>query len=290
VVANTATTPPAEFREIKMKVQILGTAAAEGWPAVFCDCEACHNARKLGGKNIRTRSSLQIDDLLKIDLPPDTYHHVITYNLQLHILKYLLLTHSHHDHCFTDELLMLDPPFAFTDRPDKMRVFGNRECLMRVAQTKKCSPQDLPDEYTEIQAFQTLHLSPYEVVTVKALHGTDEQPLNYIIERDGRSFLYSCDTGLYEQPTWDFLSGRRVDMVISECTYGPERREFPGHMGMPTVCEFRRQAEDIGLSDSNTRWVLTHFSHGGKAMHEELVAQAAPLGFEIAYDGMMIEL
>jgi len=34
-----------------MKVKILGTAAAEGWPALFCRCPACQRARKLGGKN-----------------------------------------------------------------------------------------------------------------------------------------------------------------------------------------------------------------------------------------------
>ena len=28
-----------------MEIKYLGTAAAEGWPAVFCTCEACKRAR-----------------------------------------------------------------------------------------------------------------------------------------------------------------------------------------------------------------------------------------------------
>ena len=55
-----------------MKFQYLGTAAAEGWPAVFCRCEACEEAARRGGKNIRTRSQALVNDDLLLDLPPDT--------------------------------------------------------------------------------------------------------------------------------------------------------------------------------------------------------------------------
>ena len=41
-----------------MKLKIYGTCAAEGFPAMFCSCTVCENARKWGGKNIRTRSQL----------------------------------------------------------------------------------------------------------------------------------------------------------------------------------------------------------------------------------------
>ena len=37
-----------------MKITFYGTAAGEGWPGVFCQCELCREARRLGGKNIRT--------------------------------------------------------------------------------------------------------------------------------------------------------------------------------------------------------------------------------------------
>ena len=32
-----------------MQFQYLGTAAAEGWPAVFCRCKYCLEAQRLGG-------------------------------------------------------------------------------------------------------------------------------------------------------------------------------------------------------------------------------------------------
>ena len=55
-----------------MRIKYLGTAAAEGVPGIFCDCENCKRARKLGGKNIRTRSQAILDDTLLIDFPADT--------------------------------------------------------------------------------------------------------------------------------------------------------------------------------------------------------------------------
>ena len=36
-----------------MEIQYLGTAAAEGLPALFCDCETCRKARNIGGKEVR---------------------------------------------------------------------------------------------------------------------------------------------------------------------------------------------------------------------------------------------
>ncbi len=49
-----------------MKIKYLGTAAAEGIPAIFCECKICKKARELGGKNIRTRSQALINDDLFI--------------------------------------------------------------------------------------------------------------------------------------------------------------------------------------------------------------------------------
>ena len=60
-----------------MELTYLGTAAAEGFPAMFCNCAHCREARALGGKNIRTRSQALVNDDLLIDFPADTYMHFL---------------------------------------------------------------------------------------------------------------------------------------------------------------------------------------------------------------------
>ena len=66
-----------------MKIRYLGTAAAEGWPALFCSCPICTHARIQGGKNLRTRTQAILDGELLIDFPPDTYCHALQYGLEL---------------------------------------------------------------------------------------------------------------------------------------------------------------------------------------------------------------
>ena len=75
-----------------MKFRYLGTAAAEGWPAVFCNCDHCHRAKKAGGRNIRTRSQALINDDLLIDFPSDSYHHALHCGLDFSACRYLLVT------------------------------------------------------------------------------------------------------------------------------------------------------------------------------------------------------
>ena len=53
-----------------MKIRYLGTAAAEGWPALFCSCPICTKARAQGGKNLRTRTQAILDGELLLDFPP----------------------------------------------------------------------------------------------------------------------------------------------------------------------------------------------------------------------------
>src|SRR5205085_12525684 len=82
----------------KMEIILLGTAAAEGWPAPFCVCKYCEEARKRGGPNIRMRSGALIDGELKIDFGPDTVSQMQRSGRNLSKLKTLVFTHQHSDH------------------------------------------------------------------------------------------------------------------------------------------------------------------------------------------------
>ena len=75
-----------------MKLQFLGTAAAEGIPAIFCTCETCRIARQKGGKNIRSRCQSLVDDRLLIDFGPDTYYHSMRDGIDLTYVFNVLIT------------------------------------------------------------------------------------------------------------------------------------------------------------------------------------------------------
>ena len=114
-----------------MKIKFLGTAAAEGFPAVFCNCEYCNKARELGGKNIRTRSQSLIDDKILIDFPNDTYSHFLTNGIKGHEIEYLFITHPHQDHLSIDDLYMRQGAFAHNMKVPTLKIFGTK-ALFRI--------------------------------------------------------------------------------------------------------------------------------------------------------------
>jgi phosphoribosyl 1,2-cyclic phosphate phosphodiesterase len=270
-----------------MKIQLLGTSAAEGWPALFCNCSACAKARRLGGKNLRTRASLLIDDVLKIELPPDTLHHVLHWGLDFSKLTHLFITHSHKDHFAVDELLYLGPDFAKRKNLNPLRVYGNSN-VMKAAM--KLAGEGLDANFREAKPFERIKAGPYDVFPILANHGSDDQPLNYIIRRHGKNVLFACDTGMYADETWQYLRDFKLEVAIVECTGGPKAIDYKTHMGFPDLLEYKLKAEKIGLTGPKTLWVLTHFSHFGGATHDELVKMAKPSGITIGYDGMTIEM
>src|SRR5712692_8878927 len=81
-----------------MKLRFLGTAASEGYPDAFCDCDNCRRARERGGRSLRRRSAALIDDELLIDLGPDLMAAALMDGLSLAKVRYCLQTHEHADH------------------------------------------------------------------------------------------------------------------------------------------------------------------------------------------------
>ena len=75
-----------------MKIQYLGTAAAEGIPAIFCTCELCRKTARAGSAEVRCRSSVLINDQILIDLTPDIYYQKMRWNLDLSQLEAVFVT------------------------------------------------------------------------------------------------------------------------------------------------------------------------------------------------------
>ena len=270
-----------------MKITILGTAAAEGVPSLFCNCDTCIKSRKSGGRNIRSRSSILINEDLKIDFPPDTFHHSITHNMDTAKLRYLLISHFHHDHFAHDDLTYLKTGFAARNELPDLQIYGAKDVINLI---KKTENSNLERHF--ISPFETFDVGEYKITTIKAMHEGGLTPLNYIIQKNGKSFLYTCDTGYYEDTTWEFLanSGIKLDLLITECTGGPDRIAYKFHMGLPNVCDFRKKMEELGLTDSDTDWVLTHFTHNCGVTYDEMAKIAEPQGFEVAFDGMELSV
>ncbi|MBC7328055.1 MBL fold metallo-hydrolase [bacterium] len=269
-----------------MRITFLGTAAAEGWPALFCECEACQRAREKGGKNIRSRSSALINDDLLIDFPPDTYMHMINNGIRLSEVKYLFITHSHEDHFYPQDLAMRAVPFAHIQGRKILKIFGNK----RVVDTLK--DFNIEGERTMIEThmlrpFDEVQFDEYEVLALRADHQQGEECLIYLVKNEGKTILWGTDTGFFPEDTWEALCGKRVDIAILDTTGGPH--STPGyHMGIPEIIKVKERMLKEGIAHEQTLFIATHFSHNGGLLQEELEKALKPYGIIPAYDGFVV--
>ena len=187
-----------------MRIHYLGTAAAEGIPGIFCNCENCRAARRSGGKNLRARSQVLIDDDLLVDFSPDTYLNSVRHGVELSRLRALLITHSHSDHFIPNELEMhgalfaKNLPHSFLDIYCNDRVYGiaTRHMLQYGAD------YDAQEVTATLRFHQVMPMDRFtaagcQVTALRAHHDANETCLIYLIEKEGKRILYANDTGIF---------------------------------------------------------------------------------------------
>lgn len=271
-----------------MEIKLLGTASAEGLPGLFCACEVCRRARELGGKNLRTRSSALIGGEIKIDLPPDTLHHVLAQGLDLTTTPYLLFTHAHDDHFAVRELQYLSWMFVPQPITKPLHVFGPRDTIEKIRQSLDLA--NLPLKLHCLKEWETAAIGRWQVTPILAQHDPEQQCFNYLVSDGARTLLYATDTGWYEKQTWDFLGRTQLDGMVVECTKGRMEGGYMAHLCIPEVVRMRERLVQEGVLRADGRVVTTHHSHLGGLLHEGLEAELNPHGIEVGYDGMTFEI
>ena len=271
-----------------MKIRYLGTAAAEGFPGLFCACENCKKAWRLGGRNIRSRSQAIVDDSLLIDFPADTFMHTVRYGIDLTSISHCLITHSHMDHLHSDDFENIHKGFSWPPKDwGGFHVYGNREVSAILEPIAAQSDGDLIS--IPVDPFVPFQAGAYTVTALKALHGTQD-PYIYIISDGKSTLLYAHDTDIFPAETWDYLKacGVKFDLVSMDCTEGSqEALPYQGHMCLGSNRRCREMLLEIGAADKNTKFVLNHFSHNGlQACYDDFVPIAEADGFLVSYDGM----
>lgn len=276
-----------------MKIKYLGTAAAEGFPALFCECAACRRAAPAGGKNIRLRSGALINDCILMDLTPDIYAQKLRYGLNLLELKAIVITHSHTDHFAGAELTKRSSPDYCAAGPSvPLPVYGNES----VCQVGRDSlnfefhrTEDASIQFHPVHGFQSFAVHDLEFTAIPARHDDREECLVYLIRQGGHAMLYANDTGLPAEESLDFLRGIPLDILSLDCTFGANPAATPTHMGLPENLLLVDALKRRGNITDRTQIIATHFSHNCGAIHEELSHTFEKHGITAAYDGMEAE-
>ena len=278
-----------------MKLTYLGTAAAEGAPALFCHCAHCQNARRLGGKNVRTRSQSMLDDDLLIDLSPDTYHHFLQYGIEGDRIPYLLVTHPHSDHFHAMELLFRRPPYGHEQRAPVLHVIAPEAVKQKLIDTYKKDHVPSGIDFVTLAAYEKGTLGEYRITALPARHMPEapDAALNYIIEKGGKCVYYAHDTGYPFEDVFAFIEkeGFVFDLVSMDCTCGDMKiSDESSHMGIANNRRMVERLRTIGAITPETVCVINHFSHNCDPLQERLEALVAKDGWRVSFDGCSIEI
>lgn len=285
-----------------MQLQFLGTSASEGYPNAFCGCENCEAARRLGGPSLRKRSSALINGELLIDMGPDLMAAALQHGVSLAQIRYCLQTHEHHDHLDPSHFVSRSPYCGVHGAP-RLDYYASIGALNHVAAGIGRAGQaggGLRDpEIAErlnlaahaIEPFQMFAVGPYQVMSVAANHAPELTAMLFVIAHAGRVLFYGTDTSEMSDATWDALEAYSVpfNVVVLDHTFGYKGRSR-GHMNTEQFLEQVARLHDLGLLAEDTRIYAQHIAHHSNPPHPELAASAAEQGYEIAYDGLVVDV
>ena len=177
-----------------MKFRYIGTAAAEGIPSIYCDCPVCRNARQNGGKDIRARSGAVIDETLLIDYPPDIYMQCLNGLLDARLIRSVLITHAHADHCDMYELMFRsDPYFCLPSCEYTLHIYGNAAARHRFDEACRETPINHV-EFHIINPYSPFLVQGFTVTALPANHAYEQAAFIFLLEKDGKYGYYDYKT------------------------------------------------------------------------------------------------
>ena len=281
-----------------MKIQYLGTAAAERIPAIFCNCPTCQKALELGGKNIMTHSQVLLDDCLLVDLSCDTLQHFMKLGKTLESIGHLIITHSHSDHFSIDEILLRSTGMAKDPTAETLHIYASCDVIGIIEKrlalcTEKKRAQMLDRiQLHRLEYYVPVSICGFTVTPFPATHAGEENAMIYLFEKDGKTLFYGNDTGIFTTEIDEYLAKNKkhIDLLSLDCTKGNQPFTYAHHMSMAEGRLIANRFLEKGLLDERSLLYYTHFSHNCQNVHDELAEIAKTYGFSITHDGFTVEI
>lgn len=270
-----------------MKIKYLGTAAYEGIPSLFCQCRVCKASRKLGGRNMRSRSQVLIDDELLVDFNADTVWHYQKYGFDWEKICGIIITHSHCDHLYPEDIEMAAVGFSHAHRP--LQFYSGSDGYLKI---KSIIDKIKGGANVHLVEKERFVVGDFSILPLKADHDPKSSPLIYSISKNGKRILYAHDTGYFLESVWEQLKMEGYfDLVSLDCTgcLGLNGQWRNNHMTFGTNLEIINRMKREELINEKTKVVLNHFSHNGGQTYEEMCKGTGKYNVIVSYDGLEID-
>jgi adenosylcobinamide kinase/adenosylcobinamide-phosphate guanylyltransferase len=260
-----------DWQARRVRIRVLGSGGADGWPNPWCRCPSCAAALDQGV--VRGQTCVLLDDRVLIDLGPTVGLAAARLGVSLRDVDTVLVTHRHRDHHFPQvwvwrywareplRLTVVAPPLVLQDAQPHLDG-----CLTVAA---------LPGGVHEVAG--------YVVRPVDANHAEDAV-LYDVTGPDGARLLYATDTGVLPDTTVEALRDRAFDVVLLELAGTP----IPSHLTLETWPGQVERLRAVGAVTATTDVVAIHVGHDNPPP-DELDRALADLGSRAARDGDVID-
>ena len=262
-----------------MKIQLLGTGAADGWPNPFCTCASCGAARTSG--ELRGQTSALVDDRLLIDCGPEVPAAASRHGADLSGVRTLLITHAHPDHLGPAALLFRH----WAGRREQLDVYAPQGVLDHLHDW--IGPDD-PVLLHPVAVGDDLTCDDYTVRVLAATHGDatiGEAVLFDVTAADGGRLLYATDTGPLSDETVSAVADAAFDVVLLEETFGDVVEHGTQHLDLATFPDQLRRLRAVGAINDRSDVVAVHLSHHNST---DLGERLKPWGARVVPDGTVI--
>ncbi len=263
-----------------MEVLLLGTGAADGIPNPFCRCETCADHRSRG--ELRTPTSVLVDGRLLIDPGPEAPRQVSRLGRDLVGLDAVLVGHAHNDHL--DASVLMHRSWV-ADSP--LRVVGPAPVVSWCRQWLPAEQSAI--RFSTVTAGDRLEVAGYQVAVLEVDHEAFGEAVGYLVDDGGTALLYLSDTGPLPASTLAALTGRRVDLVLLEETFGFRSDKGDRHLNLSTFADAVERLRACGTITDDTRVVAVHLGHDNPPT-ADLAAILELSGAEVVGDGSILLL
>ena len=282
-----------------MKVEILGSAGACVTPRALCSCHVCVEARAKGPPYARTGPSVFVHgpDLL-FDTPEES-------NLQLNRagierVSACFYSHWHPDHTMGRRVFETIGADWVGWPPEQKQPRTTRVYLPQQVARDFREQRGIWDHFAYLgsQAWvEVVELADGEVVdlggyTVEPRRLAEDYVYCFLVEGDGKRVLLAPDELNGWTPPRDLCGVDLAVLPIGLCEHHPltgERRIDPEHEALELETTFVETLEIVRRLEAK-RVVLSHIEEIDGLSHDEWLEVGRRHGFEVAYDGLLLEV
>ncbi|MBO5790476.1 MAG: MBL fold metallo-hydrolase [Clostridia bacterium] len=234
-----------------------------------------------GTSGFRFWSGALLGEDTLIDCGPYLFEAAADAGVDLSKVRYVIVTHRHVDHFSLKSL---------------RKLAENQPITICIHENSTHSLSDIPNlTVVPLSLFAHTALRDMALVAMPANHSVSptscEQPVHYVIYREGRTLFWGCDGAWMLNATWHAIKNMRFNLMVLDGTLGEvegDNRIFE-HNNLRMVHEMAKTFTAQGMIAEGGSIMISHLSKFEHTDKETLDRNLAQKGLvKAAYDGLRV--